>query len=236
MAKVLFVIRLPAHENDLRGRHNTSFTDAFPGEDQQAKDRNENQKDIKGDNIAPNNTKEDSVVPSNTTNKIETGSNSGCEENEKPNASQDPGWDFGDCEQSGDSTTYSTAESSPSKTPGENNTGSKESTVNAAEETNAEQAGIATQETPNRQEDINMDLKPEIVNAGSNVESLSAESKEKNDDESVDANENTAVEKVDGGDEENVAQSNPEYIRFVSQEMTLLEVSIFVKYNEKRHC
>ena len=62
---------------------------------------------------------------------------------------------------------------------------------------------------------------------------LNDRSKDEKEEKNVCANESAVDEKVGGKGERNIATSQPEYIRFVSQEMTLLEVS-FPAYRRKK--
>ncbi|GFN87172.1 hypothetical protein PoB_001367800 [Plakobranchus ocellatus] len=247
MAKVLFVIRLPAHEKELINSHNAGC------------EKNEN---IKGEESTEvciptkEGDKTSNALDSDSTASIGRNVASSTEtdgslkrdpsRDDSSKVNEDPGWDFDGLEDSESSTAWSTAESSPCKEPEqEKSVQDKEQTSiiekekitkNDVPPENCPKLDMAlpgdeTSEKGNKIDDPDLTEKtissPDQCSQDKKLEQNSVPEQEFKEEESAGVSETSANDKMetydDQGKEEDVALYKPEFVRFVSEELTLLE-------------
>ncbi|RUS92106.1 hypothetical protein EGW08_000130 [Elysia chlorotica] len=181
MAKVLFVIRLPAHEADLKSKENPSLEHILQDEREKTEDKNENCKRTTDDNEIPDtiNSTEDATKTSDAS-----------DDNKISDVVENPDWNFGDPHES---------------------EGSANANANGVNKEYDEDSEINEQETDFQSNDFDPDVESET---------LSDKSKDEKEEKNLCSLKSTLNKEVD---KENMSQSGPEYVRFVSEETTLLE-------------
>ena len=197
----------------------------FPDESKEAEDKNKNCKRTTEDNEIPDTSKDDKKFVDKNFDGTSISHKSEHGESNLNEVIENPAWDFGTPPKSKGSTAFSIVESSPSKTPKESSDQLDKPSADVDERLTKEYAQSKAEDKKNRKQETKDDILSLNIDTSVKSGTLNDRSKDEKEEKNVCANESAVDEKVGGKGERNIATSQPEYIRFVSQEMTLLEVS-----------